>query len=100
MDEQRLNPSQRGRDHSGADAPPPIVLRKGRERWIFRYAQGQEGALLARISHLARAGEAGLDWVDAAIISHEISRRIASRLPEARTRPNPPPRAGPPPWAD
>lgn len=60
--------------------PPPIRLRKGQGVWVFRYDQGDEGRLLARVSDLARQADSGLDWVDAALISHEISRRIAARL--------------------
>ncbi|RMD63711.1 MAG: hypothetical protein D6824_04940 [Planctomycetota bacterium] len=72
------HPPNRPSPSSGA--PLPIRLRKGDGVWIFHYERGAEGRLLARVSELARQADSGLDWVDAALISHEISRRIAANL--------------------
>jgi hypothetical protein len=58
----------------------PVTLVKGAHRWTFSCDPGDEGELLRRISELARSPEAPLDWFDAALISHQLSRRLKSGL--------------------
>ena len=53
-----------------------VRLTKGRDRWIFRFeALEAEMAVSAARSVLRR--DIGLDWVDVALISHEI--RLSAR---------------------
>jgi|GEM_PF-1286147 len=96
MRDRKRRPARRSPHKSATDVPRPIYLRKGDARWVFRYGAGEEGALLACVSNLARDPKSELDWVDAAIVSHEISRRIAADHSAPLREPKPPPRAGPP----
>lgn len=53
-----------------------ISLVKGEERFMFRYTPGQELHLVDKFSSLAADPSVGFDWVDAAALSFQMSRRL------------------------
>lgn len=48
-----------------------VVFRKGEHQWRFRYVAGDEPAMIEAVRDVMRHGK-GLDWVDLALIAHEI----------------------------
>ncbi len=48
-----------------------VVFRKGEHQWRFRYVGGDEAAMIEAVRDIMRQGR-GLDWVDLALIAHEI----------------------------
>lgn len=58
----------------------PVTLVKGSHRWTFACDPGSEADLLRRVSELAGSPEVGFDWFDAALVSHQLSRRLKSGL--------------------
>jgi hypothetical protein len=60
--------------------PRSVTLLKGAHRWVFACAPGDEQALLASVSELARRQEVPFDWFDAALVGHQIARRLPSGL--------------------
>jgi hypothetical protein len=65
-----------------------LTLVKGSERFIFRYAQGAEAAVLDCLIDMASDAQCVLDWFDAAVLSYQIGRTLG----EAKC---PTPAAGP-----
>lgn len=53
-----------------------LRFRKGAQRWLFRFEPGHEHDMLDAVRTLMRE-DRGLDWLDVAVITHEI-RRVAS----------------------
>ena len=75
------------------DAREPVTLVKGSHRWTFSCEAGEESALLKRLSELASDSAVPFDWFDAALVSHQLSKRlrpgihrIDQRAPAARQR--------------
>jgi hypothetical protein len=48
-----------------------VVYRRGPETWTFRYTAGEEAAMVEAVRQVMRE-DRGLDWVDVALIAHEI----------------------------
>ena len=72
-----------GGPHQPAEAPAlrePVTLVKGTHRWTFACEAGEESALLKRLSELASDSEAPFDWFDAALVSHQLSKRLKPGL--------------------
>lgn len=62
-----------------------IVLRKGREVYIFRYIPGNEEELLEELMSMAQRGskvEGGFDWFDAAVISKKLTKSLLKQANE------------------
>lgn len=59
-----------------------IVLVKRGERFVFRYAPGQESKLLIDLSEMANDPTCDLDWFDAAVLSHQMGKRFSQELKE------------------
>ena len=57
-----------------------LALVKGRERFVFRYAEGREADLLAVLVALAKDSESVFDWFDAAAMSFQMGRQRAPEL--------------------
>jgi hypothetical protein len=57
-----------------------VTLLKGAHRWVFTCAPGDEQGLLAGVSEMARRPEVPFDWFDAALVGHQIARRLPSGL--------------------
>lgn len=60
--------------------PAPVTLVKGAHRWTFACGHGDERELLDRVSQLARDESAPFDWFDAALVSHQLGRRLRAGL--------------------
>jgi len=56
-----------------------LSLRKGGERFVFRYWSGQEPEVLAELAAMAEDESCRLDWFDAAILSFEMGRETGNR---------------------
>ena len=55
-----------------------ISLAKGEHQYVFRYGQGGECDVLAAVADMAAESGSGFDWVDAAAVSFQITRRQAA----------------------
>ncbi len=55
-----------------------LTLRKGRERYVFRYPAGREADVLLALVHAAADPQSSLDWSDAASLGLGLTR--AGRL--------------------
>ena len=74
-------------DGDGAhDQVRQIVLVKKGRRYVFRYELGEETKLLHHLVGLVQKGEGELDWFDAALLSHQMGRRLGNQL-EQMTKP-------------
>jgi len=58
----------------------PVTLVKGSHRWTFACTEGDEPALLKRLSELAGGEGIPFDWFDAALVSHQLSKRLKAGL--------------------
>lgn len=65
---------------AASSQPAPVTLVKGRHRWTFACDAGSEALLLRHLSELARCEEVPFDYFDAALVSHQISRRLKPGL--------------------
>jgi hypothetical protein len=72
---------------SVADAPSVqllddgrLVLTKGVQRYIFECEAGREAELLDRLRQQVADPSNDLTWFDAAVVSHEMGRRLSDRL--------------------
>lgn len=79
------DPRQHDDPAAPADAPAPpafpaVTLVKGRHRWSFSCDAGSEPSLLRRLNELARCEEVPFDFFDAALVSHQLSRRLKPGL--------------------
>jgi hypothetical protein len=69
------------RSEPAADAAAQTVsLAKGRHRWVFSYRAGEERSILSAVSDLAAREGVPFDWFDAALVSHQVARRLRSGL--------------------
>ena len=55
-----------------------ISLAKGRHRFIFQYRHGQEPGVLASLVGLARSPKSDFNWLDAALLSFQLGKRIGT----------------------
>ena len=53
-----------------------LVLNKGSEKYIFRYAEGAEGDLLDAIVDHASDKRMDFDWFDAAVLSFKLTQSL------------------------
>ncbi|MEP0845841.1 MAG: hypothetical protein HRF50_03350 [Phycisphaerae bacterium] len=54
-----------------------VSLVKHNERFIFRFAPGQEPAVLESLVQIAADPRTAFDWLDAALVSYELGRTAA-----------------------
>ena len=59
-----------------------LILNKGSERYVFRYTEGCEDALLDALVDNAKAVETDFDWFDAAVLSFRLTRNLISEADE------------------
>ncbi|MEE9403657.1 MAG: hypothetical protein V3V20_02085 [Algisphaera sp.] len=64
---------------AGVDADE-LVLIKGGRRFVFPCPPGGEAALLTQLRLMVDDPETGLNWFDAAVVSHEMGQRMSDRL--------------------
>jgi hypothetical protein len=53
-----------------------LSLTKGRHHYVFWYSAGQEAHLLATLVELAQSAGTNFDWLDAAVLSYQMGKRI------------------------
>lgn len=53
-----------------------ITLLKNGHRWRLACAAGEEPELLEAVSELADDDRVAFDWFDAALVAHELKRRV------------------------
>jgi len=53
-----------------------LVLNKGSEKFIFRYENGREDALLDALIDGARNRHTDFDWFDAAVLSFKVTESL------------------------
>ena len=59
-----------------------LTLLKGSERFVFRYAAGDEAIVIDALASLASSRGSKLDWFDAAVLSYQMGRRLETELDE------------------
>lgn len=57
-----------------------LVLVKNGQRYVFRYALGDETGLLESLIEMARDPKSDLTWFDAAMLSHQMGKRFGQQL--------------------
>ena len=57
-----------------------LVLVKHGQRFVFRYAAGEETLVLQRLSEMVRDEDSDLDWFDAAVLSHQMGQCMSAQL--------------------
>lgn len=57
-----------------------LSMVKGRQRFVFRYAEGRESELLAALVALANNPDSEFDWFDAAVLSYQLGHRLSRTL--------------------
>ncbi len=60
--------------------PCQLVLVKKQHRWVFRYAPGEEAAVLRWLADTARDPGCDFDWFDAAVLSHQMGDKLHQQL--------------------
>ena len=63
-----------------ADGSRHIVFVKRGQRFVFRYQPGEEAQLLDNIITMARDPESSFTMFDAAVLSHQMGKRLGSEL--------------------
>jgi hypothetical protein len=51
-------------------------LTRGRHRYVFQYGEGQESEVLASLIQLAETPQSEFDWLDAAVLSYQMGKRV------------------------
>ncbi|MCZ6834627.1 MAG: hypothetical protein O7G85_02535 [Planctomycetota bacterium] len=57
-----------------------ITLVKGEQRWRFHLERGHEREMIDHVAQLAEDPAHPLDWFDAAVVSHQITKQLESSL--------------------
>lgn len=65
-------------DH-GPDTRQLVLVKHG-QRFVFRYAAGEESSVLSRLIEMVRDPETDLNWFDAAVLSHQMGQRMSQQL--------------------
>ena len=59
-----------------------LVLNKGKEKYIFRYASGKEDELLDALIEQVKDKRTDFDWFDAAVLSFRLTQSLISQANE------------------
>ena len=59
-----------------------LVLNKGAEKFIFRYEQGREDALLDALIEQVKNKRTDFDWFDAAVLSFKLTQTLIGSAEE------------------
>jgi hypothetical protein len=59
-----------------------LVLKKGRQKFIFRYESGSEDKLLDVLVEQAQSGRTDFDWFDAAVVSFKLTQSLIGQADE------------------
>lgn len=57
-----------------------ISLQKRNQRYVFRYAAGQESEIVGAFASMASNPADDFDWFDACLLSYQIGRRFEIRI--------------------
>ena len=60
-----------------------LTLAKGGRKYLFRYSSGCEGQIVDEIVRLAEDADTPLDWMDAAMLSFQVTQYAAEECAEA-----------------
>jgi hypothetical protein len=66
-----------------------LVLKKGAERYIYRYSSGSEDRLLDTLVEQANDERTDFDWFDAAVLSFKLTQALMGEADEILHRNNP-----------
>ena len=69
------------------DGTRELVLVKQGQRYVFRCAPGQEPKLLDQLIEMARDSESGIEWFDAAMLTHQLGVKMADQLQQVKQEP-------------
>jgi hypothetical protein len=61
-----------------------LSLRKGEHTYLFRYAEGQEVAVLQALVRYAERADQPLDWFDATVLSYQMGCSLQGKLHPSR----------------
>ena len=64
------------------NAKRQLVLKKGTEKFIFRYENGQEEELLDALIAQAKDNRTNFDWFDAAVLSFKVTQSLIGQADE------------------
>ena len=59
-----------------------LILKKGRQKFIFRYESGSEDKLLDVLVEQAKSGRTDFDWFDAAVLSFKLTQSLIGQADE------------------
>jgi len=59
-----------------------LILKKGRETFIFRYEPGREDELLDALIEQAKNKRTNFDWFDAAVLSFKLTPSLINQADE------------------
>ena len=59
-----------------------LILKKGKQKFIFRYKSGSEDKLLDVLVEQARSGRTDFDWFDAAVLSFKLTQSLIGQADE------------------
>ncbi len=57
-----------------------LILVKHEQRYVFRYAPGEENNVLKGLIEMVNDPDTDIDWFDAAIVSHQLGLRMGQTL--------------------
>lgn len=63
-----------------------LVLVHGQSRTVIRYRMGEEAGVFKQIEQLAEDRTTGVDWYDAALMAHEMGKRLKEIVRHKRAR--------------
>jgi hypothetical protein len=80
------SPAVRGKHNKGLVAvnkvSKQLILKKGKQKFIFRYESGSEDKLLDVLVEQARSGRTDFDWFDAAVLSFKLTQSLIGQADE------------------
>jgi hypothetical protein len=59
-----------------------LILKKGKQKFIFRYESGSEDKLLDVLVEQAQSGRTDFDWFDAAVLSFKLTQSLIGQADE------------------
>jgi hypothetical protein len=63
-------------------AKKQLILKKGSQKFIFRYDSGSEDKLLDVLVEQAKSGRTDFDWFDAAVLSFKLTQSLIGQADE------------------
>ena len=63
-------------------AKKQLILKKGEQKFIFRYDSGCEDKLLDILIEQAKSGRTDFDWFDAAVLSFKLTQSLIGQADE------------------